>query len=56
MYEMLAISKQFNFCYLLRFIIISNVHGAFSLSVNVLAQSIGTKKFLLRKFEESFDT
>ena len=56
MYVILATPKQFNFCCLPRFIIISSVHGAFSLSINVHAQNIGTQKSLLRKSEESFDT
>ena len=34
-YVMLATLKQFNFCYLLRVINISSVHGVFSLSINV---------------------
>ena len=37
------------FCYLLRFIIVSSVHKAFSVSSNVHAQNIGTHKVLLRK-------
>ena len=43
-------------CYLLRFIIISSVLGAFSLSINMHAQNIGTQKLLLRMCKESFDT
>ena len=49
MYVMLATLKQFNFCYLLKFIITSSVHGAFSFSINVRAQNIGTQTLLLRK-------
>ena len=45
----LAILKQLNFCYLLRVIIISSVHGAFSLSIKVHVQYIGTQKFLLSR-------
>ena len=45
-----------NFCYLLRFVIISCVHGAFSLSINVHAQNIEIQNFLLRKSLECFDT
>ena len=46
----------FEFCYLLRFITISSVHGAFSLSINAHAQSMGTEKFLLSRSLENFDT
>ena len=56
MFVMLATLEQFNFCYLPRSIIISSVHGAFSLSFNVHAQNIGTQKFLLGKSKERFDT
>ena len=38
-------SKHFNFCSLLRPIIISSVHGAFSLSSNVHTQNIGDQEF-----------
>ena len=50
MYVMLAVPLQFNLGYLLRFIIISKVHGALSLSknVHVYLQDFGTKRFLLR--------
>ena len=40
MYVMLATLLQYNFCYLLKFIIISSAHGAVSLSVNVHAHNI----------------
>ena len=50
MHMVLVSLNQCNFCCLLRFIIISSVHGAFSLFINVHVHSIGTKKFLLRKF------
>ena len=53
MVVMFATLYQLNFCYLVRFIIISSVHGAFSLPINVHAQNIGTQEHLLRK---SFDT
>ena len=36
-------------CCLLRFVIRSSLHGAFSLSINVHAQNSGTQEFLLRK-------
>ena len=45
-----------NFCCLLKFISISSVHGAFSLSFNVHAQSIGTQTLLLKRSFKSFDT
>ena len=54
MYVTLATLLQFNFCYLLRFIISSSVHGAFSPSITVHAQNIGTQIFakkVLRKFD-----
>ena len=56
MYVILATFQKFNFCYLLRFINISSVRGAFSLSVHEHAQNIETQIFLLRKSRESFDT
>ena len=46
---MLAILLQVNFCYLLRFIIISSVLGAFSFPINMHPLNIGTQKLLLRK-------
>ena len=49
---MLATFFQFNFCYLLKFTIISSIHGAFSLYINVHVQNFGTKnlsKKILRK-------
>jgi len=48
-YVVLATLQQFNFCCLLRFIIISSVHGAFLVSINVHVQDIGTQKLLQRK-------
>ena len=45
MIVMLATFCQFNFCYLLRFIFFSSVHGAFSLSINVHAQTLEFKNF-----------
>ena len=52
MHLILATLKQSNFWYLLRFLIISSVHGAFLLSINVLAQNIELKIFakVLKKF------
>ena len=47
---------QFNFCYLLRFAIISRVYGAFSLSLNVHVLNVGTLKFVRKMSLESFDT
>ena len=41
--------QQCNFCDMLRFLIISIVHGPFSFSIKLHAQNIGIKKFLLRK-------
>ena len=53
MYVMLATLKQFDFCYLLRFIIISSVHGTFHFLLmciqKTLDSNIFTKK-VLRKF------
>ena len=46
---------QLDFCYLLRFITISSLYGAFSLSINVHEQNIGTQEFLLKKSYEGFD-
>ena len=45
----LAFLYQFNFRYVLRFIIISRIHGTFSLSSNEYVQNIGTQKFLQKK-------
>ena len=56
MYAMLATFQQFNFCYLLRFIIVSSVHRAFPHSIDVHAQNIEGQKFLLKKCQKSFDT
>ena len=53
---MLAALSQFNFCYLLRFIIISSAHGAFSLSINAHVQNIGTQKLFAKKVLRKFDT
>ena len=55
MYVILATLQQFNFCYFLKFIVISNLSGAFSLSINVRAQNIGTQKLSLRMSLKSFD-
>ena len=52
MYVISAALEQCNFCYLLRFIIVSSVHGAFSLSNNAQAQNTGTQKFLLESLKE----
>ena len=52
MYVMLA-TQQFDFCYLLKFIIISSQHQAFSLSINVHAHNNETENVfqeVLRKF------
>ena len=49
MYVILATVSQFSFCYVLKIIIISSVHGAFSLSINVHVQNTETPTFLLRK-------
>ena len=49
MYVKLTALKQFNFCYLLRFIIISSVHGAFSLSTKCVC----AKHTNSRIFQES---
>ena len=43
MYAMLAALYQFNFCFLLRFIIISSVHGAFLLSTNMYEETLEFK-------------
>ena len=53
---MLATLEQVNFCYVLRFIIISSVHAVFSYSIIVHTQNIVTQKNLLRKSSECFDT
>ena len=52
---MLTALLQFSSCCLLRFIIISSVHGTLSLSVKVHAD-IGAYKILLRESEENVDT
>ena len=44
----LASLREFYLCYLLRYIITSGVHVAFSLSINVRVQTLELK-FLLRK-------
>ena len=49
MYVILAKLYQSKFCYLPRFIIISSVYWAFSLSINVHAQNMGTQNFMQRK-------
>ena len=49
LYALLTALKRLNFCCLLRLIIISCVHGAFPLSINVHAQTLELQKSLLRK-------
>ena len=49
---MFATLYQLTLCYLLRFIIIPGIHGAFSLSISVYVQNIGTQKFLLRSLNK----
>ena len=45
----LAALEHSNFCYSLKFVIISSVHdGATSLTINVNEKNIKAKKFLLR--------
>ena len=48
----LAFFWQFKF----RCLLISSLHGAFSLFTNAYAQNIESQKLLLRKSQESFDT
>ena len=51
---MLAALKQFNFRYLLKFFIISSVHGAFSLSINVHAQKHWKSKIVAKNVIRKF--
>ena len=49
---MLATLSMFSYCYLLRFIIFSSVHGAVSLSINVRSQNIGAQHFYLENLKK----
>ena len=52
MYGMLATVQQFSFCDLLRFIIISREHNAFSLSSNAIPQKNGTQTLNRERVKE----
>ena len=45
----LAARQQLHFCWLLRFIIISGVHGAFHFSLMCMCKTLQLKTFFLRK-------
>ena len=47
MYVILATIQQLKFCYLPLFVIISSVHGAFSLPLICMPKNTGTQTFLL---------
>ena len=49
MYVMLATLKQFNFCYLLRFIIISSVHAASSMCMRETLEFKNLRQASLKK-------
>ena len=48
MYVMLADLQQLNFYYLMRFIIISGVHGAFHFSLMSMCKTLELEKMLLK--------
>ena len=52
----MGIKLAFNFCYLIRFTIISGVHRAFHFPLTCMCKALELKKIVLPQCLESFDT